>query len=140
MRVSPMLWTVAVLSACATAYGPDDESGSPSDPAGSVDAAPGGGGGGGGGGADGSTTTGPIDAAEASTFRVTVTLTGTGTGTVSSSPSGVTCSGSSCTGSFAPGTPVTLTATPQGASAFAGFSGGCTGTGPCSITVNNDIS
>jgi hypothetical protein len=60
--------------------------------------------------------------------QVKVLLAGTGTGTVTSSPAGINC-GSACTGTFAPGTSVTLTEAPGAASAFAGWSGGaCSGT------------
>ena len=53
---------------------------------------------------------------------LTVTRTGTGGGTVTSSPAGITCA-PSCVANFASGTPVTLTATPDGASKFDGWSG-----------------
>ena len=62
-----------------------------------------------------------------------VLRSGTGTGSVSSSVGGIEC-GSSCSAKFAPGTPVTLTATPQAGSTFAGWSGACSGTGPCTVT------
>ena len=66
-----------------------------------------------------------------------VTKTGsTGTGGVTSSPAGIDC-GSTCSASFAPGTGITLTATPDAGSVFAGWSGGgCSGTGTCSLTLN----
>lgn len=69
---------------------------------------------------------------------VTVTLAKTGplagSASVTSSPPGITC-GATCSGSFAPGTVVTLTQTPGG-SVFNGWSGaGCTGTGDCTFTV-----
>lgn len=65
-----------------------------------------------------------------------VTKSGTGTGTVTSSPSGIDC-GANCTYPYAPGTLVTLTATPNAGSTFTGWSGGgCTGTGTCVVNVN----
>lgn len=58
-----------------------------------------------------------------------------GTGTVTSSPAGINCT-STCLGGFAAGTAVTLTATPNSGQ----FTGDCTGTGSCSITLNADAS
>jgi len=55
-------------------------------------------------------------------FTLTVNQSGTGNGTVTSSPTGINC-GATCTATFAPGTSVTLTATPAANSTFAGFSG-----------------
>ena len=67
-----------------------------------------------------------------------ITTTGTGSGTVSASPTGTSC-GSGCL-SFAAGTAVTLTATPNTGSTFAGWSGACSGTGGCSVTMNSNLS
>ncbi len=64
-----------------------------------------------------------------------VTRAGTGSGSVSSLPAGVNC-GSSCSATFAPGTQVTLTATPEPGSTFAGWHGACAGTGPCTLTLS----
>ena len=69
------------------------------------------------------------------TFTLSVTKSGTGTGTVTSTPAGINC-GASCSQSFTPGTAVTLTAAPAAGSTFAGWSGACSGTGPCAVTVN----
>ena len=71
----------------------------------------------------------------ATSETLTVTDTGTGTGTVTSSPAGISC-GATCSASFASGTMVSLTATPASGSAFAGWSGACSGTGACSVTMN----
>jgi hypothetical protein len=68
-------------------------------------------------------------------FTLTVTKSGTGTGTVASSPSGISC-GTMCSASFDSGTVVNLTATPDSGSTFAGWSGACTGTGACSVTMD----
>ncbi len=70
----------------------------------------------------------------ASTHALTVTEAGTGTGSVSSSPAGISCP-TTCSASFTSGTVVTLTATPAAGSTFAGWSGACTGTGTCSVTM-----
>jgi hypothetical protein len=63
-----------------------------------------------------------------------VAKSGAGTGTVTSSPAGISC-GSVCSANFHFGMQVTLTATPGKGSSFAGWSGGCSGTGPCVTTV-----
>lgn len=68
---------------------------------------------------------------------LTVSKSGNGSGTVTSSPSGIDC-GSTCTASFDNGTSVTITATPAGGSTFAGWSGDCSGTGTCTLTMSAD--
>jgi phospholipase C len=83
--------------------------------------------------------TATFNTAAANNFQLSVQLAGTGTGSVSSSPAGITC-GSTCTASFASGTAVTLSATPATGSTFAGWSGGCTGTGTCSVTLTANTS
>lgn len=62
-----------------------------------------------------------------------VAKAGTGTGTVVSAPAAIAC-GNTCAASVASGTTVTLTATPDAGSTFAGWSGACAGTGSCSVT------
>ncbi len=69
------------------------------------------------------------------TYTLTVGKAGTGSGTVSSSPIGITC-GTTCSASFASGTLVALSATPASGSTFAGWSGACSGTGACSVTLS----
>ena len=59
---------------------------------------------------------------------------GTGTGTVTSSPSGINC-GSTCSATYSSGTSVTLTAAAASGSTFAGWSGACTGTGTCTVSM-----
>ena len=63
-----------------------------------------------------------------------LTVNVTGGGTVSSNPAGVSCS-STCNGTFNVGQ-VTLTATPANGWAFAGWTGACSGTGGCTVTMN----
>lgn len=67
-------------------------------------------------------------------YLLTVGKSGSGSGTVTSSPAGINC-GSDCSGSYSSGTSVTLTATPSTGSTFAGWSGACSGTGTCSISM-----
>ena len=65
-----------------------------------------------------------------------VQLAGSDTGTVVSSPPAINC-GTTCSASFAAGTQVTLTATPAANSTFAGWAGGCSGTGTCTVTLSS---
>jgi hypothetical protein len=66
---------------------------------------------------------------------LSVTLAGTGSGSVTSSPSGITCP-STCSANFNSGTVVTLTSAAAAGSTFAGWSGACSGTGTCSVTMS----
>jgi hypothetical protein len=73
-------------------------------------------------------------------FELAVTLNGSGTGTVTSSPIGIDC-GSDCSGSFDPGTEVTLTARADDASEFGGWGGACSGhRRTCTVTMNASLS
>lgn len=69
------------------------------------------------------------------TLALTVSIAGTGSGTVTSKPTGINCPGI-CSANFSSGASVTLTATPAGGSTFAGWSGACSGTGTCSVTMS----
>jgi hypothetical protein len=68
---------------------------------------------------------------------LTVTLTGGGPGSVTSSPAGITCP-SDCSQTMLGGATFTLTATETDDSIFTGWSGACSGTGPCVVTVDAD--
>ncbi|MEO5656576.1 MAG: hypothetical protein ABIO65_01785, partial [Nitrospiria bacterium] len=61
-----------------------------------------------------------------------------GGGTVTSTPSGIDC-GPTCSAPFAYGTVVNLTAVPDDGYSFAGWSGGCTGSDGCTITMTADV-
>jgi hypothetical protein len=65
---------------------------------------------------------------------LTVARAGNGRGLVSSSPAGISC-GSDCSQGYASGTVVTLEPTPAPGSGFAGWSGACSGTGTCRVTM-----
>jgi uncharacterized repeat protein (TIGR02543 family) len=71
--------------------------------------------------------------------NLTLTTDGTGTGTVSSDPSGIDC-GQNCTTTYDSGTAVVLTATPAAGSGFTGWTGDCTGTGTCALSMDGDHS
>jgi hypothetical protein len=66
---------------------------------------------------------------------ITASKAGTGGGNVDSSDKRISC-GSKCVSAYAAGTVVTLTAKANSGSVFAGWSGVCTGTGICTVTVN----
>ena len=68
-------------------------------------------------------------------FLLSVNITGTGSGTVTSSPAGISC-GSDCSESYTSGTSVTLTASAASGSTFAGWSGACSGTSTCTVSMS----
>src|SRR6266545_5517475 len=67
-------------------------------------------------------------------FTLSVAKSGAGTGTVSDG--GAIVCGSTCAATYASGTIVTLTASPSAGSVFQGWSGACTGTGSCTVTMD----
>jgi hypothetical protein len=66
---------------------------------------------------------------------LTVAKAGSGSGPVTSSPAGIVC-GSDCSEAYVGGTVVTLTASPSAGSVFAGWSGACSGTASCVVTMD----
>ncbi len=66
---------------------------------------------------------------------LSVNKTGTGDGTVTSNPSGINC-GNTCQADFEVDTTVTLTAIALDGSEFTGWSGACSGTGTCQVTMS----
>lgn len=66
---------------------------------------------------------------------LTVSKTGTGSGTVTSSPAGINC-GDDCSEVYDYGSVVTLSAAAAAGSTFTGWSGACTGTGDCVISMD----
>ncbi len=69
----------------------------------------------------------------------TLSVSKTGYGTVISDVAGINC-GSACSASYASGTNVTLTASSGGGYTFSGWSGVCSGTGVCVVTMSQSRS
>jgi Big-like domain-containing protein/List-Bact-rpt repeat protein/hemolysin type calcium-binding protein len=65
----------------------------------------------------------------------TLTVTKTGNGSVTSTPGGIDC-GAKCSAEFVNGSTVTLVAHPEPGWTLGGWSGGCTGTGACTVTMD----
>ena len=75
-----------------------------------------------------------------SEYSLSVDKTGTGSGTVTSDPAGIDCGGD-CSESYAGGTTVTLSATPDGGSVLSEWSGCNSATGTtCTVEMNGDRS
>ena len=73
----------------------------------------------------------------AAPVTLTISKSGSGSGTVTTSPAGINC-GTDCSETYDIGTEVTLTAFPDSGSTFTGWSGACTGTGTCAVTMDAD--
>lgn len=69
-----------------------------------------------------------------SQFQLTVSIPTTNSGTVTSSPAGINCP-TNCTATFQQNTQVTLSETPASNYNFSGWSGGCSGTAGCTVTL-----
>jgi hypothetical protein len=69
------------------------------------------------------------------TYPMTVNKTGKGLGLVLSDLIGIDCGGD-CSEGYAAGSTVILSATPWTGSQFAGWSGACSGTGICAVTLD----
>jgi hypothetical protein len=78
-------------------------------------------------------------------YTVTVAGTGPGAGRVTANPAGIDCvlaagNGSGvCAAAFPAGTAVTLTASAADGSSFTGWTGACTGTAACVVTVDRAV-
>jgi endoglucanase len=70
-----------------------------------------------------------------SSFTLNVNTAGTGFGSIVSDPSGITC-GDDCSEMYLPGTTVTLTPLPAAGTTFTGWSGACSGTDTCTVTMS----
>jgi len=65
----------------------------------------------------------------------TLTVNKEGNGLITSDPAGINC-GEDCNQDYNENTQVTLTAAPESGSEFAGWTGACTGTDDCVVTMN----
>ena len=74
-----------------------------------------------------------------SAANYTLTVSTVGNGTVTSTDGFISCPGT-CSHSYPPNTQVTLNATPSGGWTFSGWSGACSGTGPCVVTMTQSLS
>ena len=71
-------------------------------------------------------------------FALSLVRSGTGSGIILSKPEGIKC-GDDCTETYKEGSSVTLMALPDVGSTFTGWSGACSGTGPCTVTLSADM-
>jgi hypothetical protein len=88
----------------------------------------------------GASASNPLPFTVTTTFTLTVTKNGSNSsrGTVTSSPAGIDC-GSKCSTSFKSGVTVTLKARVKNDTVFAGWSGSCSGTGTCTVTMSANM-
>ncbi|MCC6179384.1 MAG: S8 family serine peptidase [Chloroflexi bacterium] len=76
-----------------------------------------------------------LTAVDVQRVNLTVHREGTGSGRVTSGDGKIDC-GATCSADYPIDTSVSLTAAPSAGSAFAGWSGACTGSGPCQVTLD----
>jgi hypothetical protein len=69
---------------------------------------------------------------------LSVSLAGSGSGSVSDSDGQLVCPGSACTATYALDSGETITAHPSAGSTFAGWSGACSGTGTCTVSLESN--
>ncbi len=81
---------------------------------------------------------GTTDSCSASiqSYALSITIDGTGEGAITSDPAAITCTSGLCQASFNYGTTVNLLQVPNAVSTFTAWSGACTGSGSCTITVD----
>ena len=83
-----------------------------------------------------SSVTATFDLKPGSNFTLTVKKTGLGSGIVTSFPAGVNC-GVTCSAEFEGGAKVTLSKSADLGSEFVKWSGACSGTGACEVTMSS---
>lgn len=72
-------------------------------------------------------------------YTLSVSKNGDSNGTITSNPAGINC-GNDCSESYSSGLQVTLSAVPDDNTRFDGWSGACSGTEDCVLTMNSDKS
>src|SRR3954469_10050080 len=82
---------------------------------------------------------GPTGVGSISPPTRTLSVTISGDGEVRSSPAAIDCN-SSCSATFPVATSATLTAVPASGESFSGWDGACSGTGPCVVKLDADVS
>ena len=87
-------------------------------------------------GCGGSADSTPSSPPAGPTFQLSVTPPAAGSGTITSNPPGIDCP-TTCTASFPENTQVRLSATPAQNFVFAGWTGGCSGIGGCSVKLSS---
>ncbi|MGD1078966.1 MAG: alkaline phosphatase family protein [Candidatus Sulfotelmatobacter sp.] len=85
------------------------------------------------------TTAASVTAAFTRDYGLTVTAPPAGAGTVTSDPAGINCP-TTCAAAFPQNTQVMLAATPGSNYSFAGWTGSCSGTSTCSLTMTGSAS
>jgi phosphoserine aminotransferase len=81
-------------------------------------------------------TEGIVQAVTATPPPSVLTVTKIGNGAVTSTPANINC-GTTCTATITNLTTITLTATPAADSTFSGWSGDCTGTSTCTVSMTD---
>jgi hypothetical protein len=89
-----------------------------------------------GNGSDPMEAEGIVQAVTATPPPSVLTVTKIGNGTVTSTPANINC-GTTCTATITNLTTITLTATPAADSTFSGWSGDCTGTSTCTVSMTD---
>ena len=81
-----------------------------------------------------------VGGSSAGPFVLTGILNGSGSGNLTSNPAGLDCGSqnTNCSADFPTGSAVTVSAAPDPNSTFNGWSGACSGTGACNLSMNAD--
>lgn len=72
------------------------------------------------------------------THQLIVSLSGNGSGNVNSEPSGIACTGGSCSANYYAGSSVTLRPSASITSSFGSWSGNCAGSGNCTVSMTTN--
>jgi chitobiase/beta-hexosaminidase-like protein/fibronectin type III domain protein/NHL repeat-containing protein len=80
--------------------------------------------------------TSPAASATTNLYGLSVTISGTGSGSINSTPSGINCTGTTCSNTFTSGSTINLMQSASNGSQFSGWGGACTGTGLCGVPLS----